>query len=81
MSDDRYLTLRELASYAGVSLNTLRRRLVDPVRPLPHYRVGARIVVKRSEYDRWMEAGRVDLASFVDRAAAEVLHGLKSDGR
>ncbi|HVH55914.1 MAG TPA: helix-turn-helix domain-containing protein [Vicinamibacterales bacterium] len=50
---DRYLPLKALAAYSGLSTRTLRSYLTDRVRPLPHYRFGARIVVKQSEFDEW----------------------------
>jgi hypothetical protein len=52
--DDRYLSLAELVAYSGLGLRTLNRYLVDPDQPLPHYRVGARVLVKRSEFDSWL---------------------------
>lgn len=54
-----YLPLRTLAGYAGLSLRTLRGYLTHPARPLPHYRVGGRILVKRSDFDAWVEQFRV----------------------
>ena len=61
---DPYLPLKALATYSGVSIRQLREYLVSPPlprdanaplpRPLPHYRLGGRIVVRRSEFDRWM---------------------------
>ena len=50
---DRYLPLKSLAVYSGLSTRTLRSYLTDRVRPLPHYRFGSRIVVKQSEFDEW----------------------------
>lgn len=65
---DPYLTLKALAAYTGVSVRQLREYLVSPPLPraadaplpppLPHYRLGGRIVVRRSEFDRWMAAYR-----------------------
>jgi hypothetical protein len=63
---DPYLTLTALAAYAGVSVRQLREYLVNPPLPrdagaplpppLPHYRLAGRILVRRSEFDRWMAA-------------------------
>lgn len=39
------------------------------MRPLPHYRVGGRILIRRSHYDLWVETCRVkqpDLGTVVD---------------
>jgi excisionase family DNA binding protein len=55
--EDRYLTLSQLANYTTLSERTLRRALTAP-RPLPHVRVGSKVLVKRSAFDRWAEAAR-----------------------
>lgn len=54
--EDRYLTLKQLVRYSGLSIGTLRRRLRDRTNPLPHRRVGRRILVLRSAFDRWLAA-------------------------
>jgi hypothetical protein len=51
---DAYLSLRALSSYAGLSVRWLRRSLTDVPSPLPHYRVGGKLLVRRSEFDAWM---------------------------
>jgi excisionase family DNA binding protein len=51
---DSYLSLRTLSSYAGLSVRWLRGSLSDPASPLPHYRVGGKILIRRSEFDAWM---------------------------
>lgn len=53
--DDRYFGIAALAHYSGLSQHTIRKYLIDPTRPLKHYRVGGRLLVKKSEFDRWME--------------------------
>jgi len=53
---DRYIPLKALASYSGLSVRTLRA-LIDksPAQALPVYRVAAgKILVRRSEFDAWM---------------------------
>jgi len=64
---DPFLPLRSLAAYAGVSVRTLRQYLaLPPDRALPCYRVGGKILVRRSEFDAWMapyrSRGRPELA-------------------
>lgn len=54
-----YLDLRTLAAAASCSIRWLRSRLVDPADPLPHYKIGGKVLVKREEFDRWMERHRV----------------------
>ena len=55
---DPFLTLRALVAYSGIGLRKLYEYLVDPAHPLPHYRVGGKIVVRRSEFDAWIAAYR-----------------------
>ena len=73
---DPFLSLRALSGYSGLGIRKLRDYLEDTDHPLPCYRVGAKILVRRSEFDAWMaqhrRVGRVD----VDRLGAEVLREL-----
>jgi hypothetical protein len=41
--------------------------------PLPHYRVGGKILVRRSEFDAWIAAYRRVGDTDVDRVVVEVL--------
>ena len=68
---DVYMPLKELARYAGLGVRTLRRYLSDPAGPLPHYRLGGKLLVRRSEYDAWALRFR--------RAAAPTLSALVDD--
>lgn len=54
MIEDRYLPLRALATYSGLSLRKLRDWLTDPLHPLPHYHVGGKILIRQSEFDTWI---------------------------
>jgi len=76
--DDGYLSLDELATYAGLCVRTLRRYLDDPRHPLPHYHIGGRVLVKRSEYDEWAQPYHVAPADTdtVQAAAVAVLAGM-----
>lgn len=76
LPETEYLSLRALAAYSSLSVRTLRGYLHHPSRPLPHYRVGGKILVKRSEFDAWMGAFRTADASRVDALVAEALRGL-----
>ncbi len=75
-SGDAYLPLKALVGYSGLGLRTLRAYLVHPSRPLPHYRVGGKIVVRRSEFDTWMAGFKTTAAPRVDAIVADVLSGL-----
>jgi excisionase family DNA binding protein len=57
-AEDRYLTLTALAAYSGLSVRTLQRHLAAAAHSLPRYRVGGRVLVRRSEFDAWMAEQR-----------------------
>jgi excisionase family DNA binding protein len=70
---DPYLSLRALASYSGLSVRKLRDCLGDPFKPLPHYRVGGKILVRRSDFDAWIARYRMTGRADVDNIVNEVL--------
>ena len=55
---DAYLSLRALARYASISVRTLRGYIMAKRNPLPCYRPGGKVLVRRSEFDAWMRAFR-----------------------
>jgi hypothetical protein len=55
---DSYLSLKALAAYSSLSERMLRGFLRDPEQPLPYYRIGGRIVVRRSDFDAWIAIHR-----------------------
>lgn len=73
---DPYLSLAGLAGYSGLSVRKLRAHLADVMHPLPCYRVGGKILVRRSEFDVWIAAyrqrGRADVDRLVDEVIREV---------
>jgi excisionase family DNA binding protein len=74
---DGYLPLTRLAHYSGLSVRTLRGYLADRVRPLPHYKVGGKILVSRADFDEWVRQFRVQATPLaVDALVNDVLDGL-----
>lgn len=72
-----YLDLRALASYSCCSVRWLRIQLSDSRHPLPHYRIGGKLLVRVEEFDRWMTVHRVlpspdELDQLVDSVVAQV---------
>jgi hypothetical protein len=72
---DQYFTLRSLAGYSGISIRTLRDYLKHQSDPLPCYRPGGKLLVKRSDFDRWMSGYRSGQAAgtAVDRVVDDLL--------
>ncbi len=70
---DQYLDLDELSKYAGLSRRTLRRHLSAEIDDaLPCYRVGGKILVKRSEFDDWISRFRSGGSEAVTRVLEEL---------
>jgi hypothetical protein len=70
-----WLDLRSLQKYACVSERTLRDWIHRAVDPLPAVRVRCKILVRRSQFDRWLEAHQVrhiDIGCIVDELVAGV---------
>jgi len=73
---DPFLSLRALAGYSGLSIRKLRDFLDQPQHPLPCYRVGSKILVRLSEFDRWIAAYRHHGRRDVDAIVNDVLRAL-----
>lgn len=74
---DPFLSLKSLASYSGLGVRKLRAHVADPVHPLPHYRIGGKIVVRRSEFDTWIAAYRQMGRADVGQIVSDVLRSLQ----
>jgi Helix-turn-helix domain len=70
---DPYLSLKALATYSGLSVRKLRNCLRHPSSPLPHYRVGGKILIRRSEFDIWIAAYRRVGDTGVDQIVDDVM--------
>jgi len=68
---DCYLDKKAAASYTSLSPRSLEKRLDE----IPHYRVGSKLLFKKSELDRWMETHRE--GGSLDRIADEAIESLK----
>ena len=74
---DPFLSLAALATYSGLSIRKLRSHLTDLGHPLPCYKVGGKLLVRRSEFDAWIAAYRQRGRGDVDKIVADVLHDLR----
>ncbi len=61
-----WLGLRQLVQHAAVSERTLRAWIHLPVDPLPAVRVSGKILVRRSQFDAWLERHRIRPLAEVD---------------
>lgn len=75
---DRLLSLRSLSNYSGLSPRTLRDHLHNPICPLPHFRVGGKILIRQSEFNRWIEHFRARKTIAVDTLVNDVLQTIHS---
>jgi hypothetical protein len=73
---DPYLSLRALAGYSGLSVRRLRALLEEPGQPIPSFRVGGKILVRRSEFDAWMTGYRRRATGAIDAHVRTLLTGL-----
>ncbi len=79
---DPFLSMNGLAAYSSLSRRTLQNLLADPFDPLPSYRVGGKLLVRRSEFDAWMGRRRNRRATAdADLAAADAAALLVSGRR
>jgi hypothetical protein len=72
-----YLSLRALATYSGLSVRTLREYLLNPVHPLPHLKLPGKILVKRTDFDVWIEQFRVAATESLSDVVEHVVQSLR----
>jgi len=73
-----WLDLRRLREYAAVGERTLRSWIHLEVNPLPAVQVRGKILVRKSDFDRWLERHaikQVDLGSIVEEMVEAVTDG------
>jgi len=73
--DDRYMDIKGLSAYCGLSVRTLWDYLGDSEQPIPHFRMKKKVLVKKSEFDGWMENYRCD-GHALDVIAEEIMNDL-----
>jgi excisionase family DNA binding protein len=69
------MDLRALRRYVTVSDSTLRNWIAELTDPLPAYKVGTKLYVRRAAFDAWFERHRLrvqDLGQVVENLAAEL---------
>ena len=69
---DQYFDLQGLTLYSSQSVSWLRQQIKSGA--LPCYVVKGKILVRKSEFDTWLQRFRVNRSMDVDRITNEVLH-------
>ena len=73
LETDRYMDKHEAAAYLSLSTRTLDYDLHE----ISHFRVGRKVLFKKSELDQWMErhreSGGADLNKIADEVVEQVL--------
>lgn len=64
--DREWFGIRELTKYASVSDRTLREWMHRQNDPLPAVRVDGKILVRRAQFDVWLERHRIQPSATVD---------------
>ena len=72
---DGYFDLRGLAAYSTLGVSTLR----DYIRmgKLPAYKVKGKVLIKKSEFEKWMDNHRMDKKKDINGIVDEVVGSLK----
>ena len=72
-----WMDLKALTRYAAVSERTLRSWVHSPVDPLPASQVGAKLLVRRVDFDEYLEKHKVQPLASVNQVVEEILAGME----
>ena len=70
---DSYFDLRGLSAYSSLGVSTLRDHIK---KGLPCFKIGGKILIKLSEFDKWLEGYRVNQKQDLDAIVDDVMDGL-----
>jgi len=74
---DGYFDLKNLSAYCSLGVPTLRDYLRSG--GLPHFKLKGKILVKKSEFDQWLESFRIktnqELNGIIDSVLESLTHG------
>ena len=74
---DPWLSLQAAAGYSCLSVRNLRGWLSHHERPLPCYRVNGKILLRRSELDRWLVGFRQNNTERLNQMVDETIRELR----
>ena len=73
---DQYFDLKALSAYSSMAVPTLRDHIRDVCSPLPHFKVKGKILVRRSEFDKWLEGFRVSDSDNLEQIVEDAIKDL-----
>jgi excisionase family DNA binding protein len=59
VEDKPYLSVEDVASILGISVDTVRNYISRRKNPLPAYRFGREYRINKEEFDEWVKTNRV----------------------
>ncbi|NQS89160.1 helix-turn-helix domain-containing protein [Patescibacteria group bacterium] len=71
---DRYFDLRGLASYSSLGVGTLRDYLKQGL--IPAFKIKGKVLIRKSEFDQWIEAFRLETKEDLDAMATDIVEVL-----
>ena len=76
----RYVNIKQLTNTIGLSPRTIRKWIVNPVNPIPCFRVGGKLLFEESEMTTWLEGHRIktiDIEAMADELLTSFTKGKK----
>ena len=74
-SDGQYLDLKKLSVYSSLGVPTLRERLREGT--LPFYKLRGKILVRRKDFDAYMQRHRVDKREDLEELVEDAISSLE----
>ena len=75
-TETQYLDLKKLSAYASMGVPTLRERLREG--KLPFYKLRGKILVRKTDFDEYMQSYRVDKSEDLDELVEDVIEAMKN---
>jgi excisionase family DNA binding protein len=75
-TEAEYLDLKKLSKYSSLGVPTLRDRLREG--RLPFYKLRGKILVRKTDFDEYMQSYRVDKRDDLDGLVDDVIEAMKN---
>lgn len=73
---DRYFDLRRLSVYSSLGVGTIRDYIREGT--LPYFKIKGKILIRKSEFDEWMEEHRGESHQDINGMVNEIMNNLKT---